>query len=201
MPARVLRYAFGMTVKRFEDLVCWQLAHALKCEVIAFTAAPPASRDFKYRDEIREASASATSNIAEAFGRFRTGDAARFCEFAVGSLDETRDRLIDGRDRGYLTDQVFSRLANLAQAARRATVGWLRYLKGPAKQRENPTESTSNQNPKGSTQNPRGSTQNTKGSTQNPKGSTQNPRASAENPRASAQNPPRAPSRKSPNRG
>ena len=66
-------------------------------------------------------SASAPANIAEGFGRFRPGDFARFLEIARASLDETRNHLIDGRDRGYLADPLYSRLQNLTRAARKST--------------------------------------------------------------------------------
>jgi four helix bundle protein len=81
----------------------------------------PASKDFKYRDQIRDSSSSAPSNIAEGFGRFRPGDFARFLEFAVASLKETQNHLIDGRDRGYLANPLYSRLHNLARAALKTT--------------------------------------------------------------------------------
>jgi len=120
--------ACGVGVRRFEDLVCWQLAHALKCEVIEFTATGPVSRDFRYCDQIRESSASAASNIAEAFGRYRRADAARFCQYAVASLQETLNHLIDGEDRKYLDRRLRSRLSNLARAALKATKNWMFYL-------------------------------------------------------------------------
>jgi four helix bundle protein len=119
-----------MAVRDFRDLVCWRLAHALKCEVFAFTATGPAARDFKYRDQIRESSASAPGNIAEAFGRFGRSDAARFCQYAIASLQETVNHLIDGRDRQYLDERLCSRLLNLARAALRATKNWMFYLQG-----------------------------------------------------------------------
>jgi four helix bundle protein len=118
-----------MGVERFEDLVCWQLARALKCEVLEFTAKPPAPRDFEYCNQIRKSSASSPSNIAEAFGRYRGGDGARFCEYAIASFDETRNHLIDGRDRGYLSPALCSRLSNLDRSARRATRNWMLSLK------------------------------------------------------------------------
>jgi len=65
------------------DLVCWRLSYELKGEVVAFTSTGPAARDFKYRDQIRDSSASAPRNIAEGFGRFRARDSARFYEIAV----------------------------------------------------------------------------------------------------------------------
>jgi four helix bundle protein len=118
-----------MAVRRFEELVCWQLAHQLKCEVLAITATPPASRDFEYCDQIRASSASATSNIAEGFGRFRPREFARFLEIARSSLMETQDHLIDGRDRKYLDSVLYSRLRNLSEKALRATTNLMLYQK------------------------------------------------------------------------
>ena len=110
-----------MGVRDFRELVAWQLSYELKCEVFAFTAKAPASRDFKYCDQIRASSSSAPANIAEGFGRFRPREFARFLEIARASLVETRNHLIDGRDRGYLDAPLYSRLCNLARAAVKTT--------------------------------------------------------------------------------
>jgi len=82
-----------MGIRDFRDLVAWQLSYELKCEVFAFTASGPASKDFKYRDQIRDASASAPRNIAEGFGRFRPREFARYLEYARASLMETQNHL------------------------------------------------------------------------------------------------------------
>ena len=108
-------------ISDFRDLVAWQLCHTLKCEIFEFTAVGPASRDFKYRDQIRESSASAARNIAEGFKRYRPAEFARFLEFALGSLGETKDALIDGFDRKYLDEKLFTRLLNLTDAAAHVT--------------------------------------------------------------------------------
>ncbi len=110
-----------MGVHDFRDLVAWQLSYELKCEVFAFTASGAASKDFKYRDQIRDSSASAPRNIAEGFGRFRPREFARYLEFARASLIETQNHLIDGRDRGYLDLALYSRLFNLARSAGKVT--------------------------------------------------------------------------------
>ena len=110
-----------MGVRDFRELVCWRLSYALKCEVLAFIESGPASKDFKYRDQIKASSSSAPSNIAEGFGRFRPGEFARFLEIARASLIETRNHLIDGRDRDYLANPLYSRLQNLARAALKST--------------------------------------------------------------------------------
>jgi four helix bundle protein len=110
-----------MAVRTFEDLLAWRLSHELKCEVLAFTAIGSASRDFRYRDQIRASSASAPANISEGFGRRRPLDAARFYEIGRSSLMETRNHLIDGSDRGYLDPALYARLSNLSSAALKTT--------------------------------------------------------------------------------
>jgi four helix bundle protein len=110
-----------MALNDFQQLLCWQLSHELKCEVLAFTATPPASRDFDFCDQIRNSAAAAPRDIAEGFGRMRPREFARYLEFALGSLSETKASLIDARDRKYLPEPVASRLINLSAAAIRVT--------------------------------------------------------------------------------
>jgi four helix bundle protein len=127
-----------MGVSDFRELVAWQLSYELKCEVFAFTAKAPASRDFKYCDQIRSSSRSASTNIAEGFGRFRPREFARFLEIARASLVETRNHLVDGRDCGYLDDRLYSRLSNLALAARKATTNLMLSKQRAADRAERP---------------------------------------------------------------
>jgi four helix bundle protein len=115
-----------MGVRDFRDLVAWQLAETLKCEVLSFTESGPAARDLRFRDDIRASSASAPANIAEGFGRFTPGQFATFLGYAKASLVETQNHLIDARDRRYIDARLFSRLWNLAKAAERATTNLLR---------------------------------------------------------------------------
>lgn len=122
-----------MGVRDFRDLVCWQLCHELKSEVWSFTATGDASRDFKFRDQIRGSSASAQANIAEGFGRYRPAEFARFLEFACSSLRETQNHLIDARDRNYLDERLYSRLMNLSRAALRTTANLLRSKQNQAR--------------------------------------------------------------------
>jgi four helix bundle protein len=68
------------------------------------TATGEASRDFKYRDQVRDSTASAARNIAEGFGRYTPKEFARFPGYARASLIETQNHLIDGFDRGYFDE-------------------------------------------------------------------------------------------------
>jgi len=114
-----------MPIRNFEDLVCWQLSHELKCEVLAVIASPPASRDFDFCTQIRKSSRSAPANISEGFGRYAPRDFANYLRIAKASLQETRNHLIEARDRGYIRNPLYSRLLHLARAAEKATTGLL----------------------------------------------------------------------------
>src|SRR5262245_41819217 len=75
-------HAQAMSVRDFRDLVAWQLADALRLEVIQFTSEGAAARDFRFRDDIRASAGSAPANIADGFGRFRLRPFAQFLEYA-----------------------------------------------------------------------------------------------------------------------
>jgi hypothetical protein len=65
----------GVTaVKRFEDLIVWQLAVAVRDSVYVLTGSARASCDFAFRQQIRDSASSAPRNIAEGFQRDTPGD-------------------------------------------------------------------------------------------------------------------------------
>jgi four helix bundle protein len=107
-------------VSRYEDLICWQLAHELEQEVFALTETGPASRDFKFRNQIRDSSSSATRNIAEGFGRYWPPEFSNFMLIARGSLVETHNSIRTGLDRAYFTREQAERMQRLAQRSRKA---------------------------------------------------------------------------------
>jgi hypothetical protein len=67
------------TIERFEDIVGWQKGRELTNFVYAITRQQPFGRDLGLRDQIRRASISLMSNIAEGFGRESNRSLANFC--------------------------------------------------------------------------------------------------------------------------
>jgi four helix bundle protein len=118
--------------RRYEDLVCWQLARELERRVFAFTATMPAAKDFEYCEQIRSSSSSGARNLAEGFGRFWPGENARLVRIARASLMETRDHLGAGRERGYMTASEHHELNVLANRAIGATTRYAVYLESAA---------------------------------------------------------------------
>src|SRR5215467_4652679 len=90
-------------VRRYQDLICWQLADELEKLVFELTETGPASKDFKFRDQIRDASSSATRNMAEGFGRFLPAQHANFLRIAKSSLFETHNCT------GWVQERLFQR--------------------------------------------------------------------------------------------
>jgi four helix bundle protein len=116
-------------VRRYEDLIAWQLSFKLQREVMAITATGPAASDLKFRDQLRDAASSPCRNIAEGFGRFAPREFARFLVIARGSLTETHNHLREARARGYIDDVDCERLSGLAVRASIATMRLIRYLR------------------------------------------------------------------------
>jgi four helix bundle protein len=89
-------------VRRYQDLVCWHPADKLEKLVFELTETGPASRDFKFRNQIRDSSSSKTRNMAEGFGRFLPAPHANFLRIAKSSLFETHNsrlsEAVDARD-------------------------------------------------------------------------------------------------------
>ena len=53
------------TIRKFEDIEIWQTARKLSLKVFQLTEAGPASRDYKFKDQIRDSAVSVMDNIAE----------------------------------------------------------------------------------------------------------------------------------------
>jgi four helix bundle protein len=90
-------------VRRYQDLIAWQLADAFKREVFRLVQGDPGI-DFRYRSQLIDATSSVASNIVEGFLRCSRGDFARYLAISLGSLGEAETRLRDGILLGYFSE-------------------------------------------------------------------------------------------------
>ena len=127
-----------MGIHDFRELAAWQRVDELRREIIALTSKEPASRDFKFRDQIRDAIGSACRNTSEGWGRFRPADNARFIEYARASLDEVQDGLIEAKEKKYIDDALYDRLWTLTRRALGTNTNYLKYLQRCARTGEKP---------------------------------------------------------------
>lgn len=109
--------------------------HELSNEIWKATDRPPASHNFKFCGQIRDASDSAARNVAEGFGRYSPGQFAHFLDVARASALETKTLLIKGLDVGYWKQEEFDRLDQLANRGIQAVAKLQRYLRSPRAKR------------------------------------------------------------------
>ena len=119
-----------MGARHFTELEVWQLADDLRGYIHELTENGPASRAFKFRDQIRESSDSACDNTAEGFGRYRHREFSRFLEIANGSLDECESQLLGGRRKRLFTEEQVAVGRNKIERTRKALQRLKSYLDG-----------------------------------------------------------------------
>lgn len=99
-----------MGVKYFEDLEIWKEARNLSKEIYGLTRLSDFAKDYGLADQIRRASVSIMSNIAEGFERGGNQEFIQFLYIAKGSCGEVRAQLYVALDQGYLSKEKFNEL-------------------------------------------------------------------------------------------
>jgi four helix bundle protein len=94
-----------MEVKNFEDLEIWKDARLLTKAIYQMTKDTRFSKDFALRDQIRRASMSVMSNIAEGFERGGNQEFIQFLYIAKASCGEVRSQLYVAMDQSYVTQK------------------------------------------------------------------------------------------------
>jgi four helix bundle protein len=89
----------------FEKLEVWQKSRLLVKIVYRVTQSFPTEERYGLTSQLRRASVSVSSNIAEGSTRWSKKDKARFYEIAYGSLIEVMNQLILSTDLGFLNDE------------------------------------------------------------------------------------------------
>ena len=96
--------------------------------VFELTEAGPVSKDFKFRDQIRDSSSSSTRCMAEGFGRFWPREHAALLRMGKASLFETHNSAGAGFRKGYFTREQSEKMQRLAKRSGKAATNLIRYL-------------------------------------------------------------------------
>ena len=98
-------------MRDFRKLVIWQKAHALVLEIYKATGGFPGEERYGLTNQIRRASVSIPSNIAEGSGHGSELEFARYLQLAAASASEVQYQIILARDLGYLAGESYAELA------------------------------------------------------------------------------------------
>jgi len=124
----VVATVVGMGVRRYQDLLAWQLADELKKKVYELVDNSPARDDRRFCEQIKASASSAPSNIAEGFAYYRHAEFARYVRIAKASENETHNHLGDGVDRHHWSPREAKAAQDLADRAIGAATRLLQYL-------------------------------------------------------------------------
>ena len=100
-------------IEEFEDLVVWQKGIQMVKQIYIVTDEGKLSKDFGLKDQLRRASVSIPTNIAEGFERRSRKEYLNFLNIAKGSAGEVHSLLRVALEVGYLDTSTHSQLANL----------------------------------------------------------------------------------------
>jgi len=94
----------------YRKLSVYQKAMDLVVEIYKLLKKFPLEERYALCDQIRRASISVPSNIAEGMGRFSDKEKIHFLEISNGSLMETMCQLEIGKQLGYLSQEDYQRV-------------------------------------------------------------------------------------------
>jgi len=116
------------TIKRFEEMLCWQASRDLVNLVYQLTKNDQFKRDFDLVSQIRRSAVSSMANMAEGFHRSSNRDFIKFLDYSRASVAETVSHAYVAFDQGYLTEEELKDLHRQAEAVWKSTNGFMTYL-------------------------------------------------------------------------
>lgn len=118
-----------MEVFGYRKLVAYQKAKDVVKRTYKMLKKFPAEERYAMCDQLRRASISITSNIAEGVNRFSVKDKAHFVEIAYGSLMEVSSQLELAEELGYITTADRQNMDELIEEDARLLSGLLNSYK------------------------------------------------------------------------
>jgi len=113
----------------FKDLTVWQKSVKLTSEIYRLTARFPRSEQFGLTSQMRRASVSIASNIAEGYGRASIGEYVQFLGHARGSNCELQTQLIIANILGFCDEDGYEPTERLSAEISRMLIAMMNKLK------------------------------------------------------------------------
>ncbi len=115
-------------IEKFEDIESWKIAREITKLVYEVSSIGNFSRDFALVNQIRRASISILSNIAEGFERSGNKEFLQFLAIAKDSCGEVRAQLYVALDQNYIDKKQFEEISSKLLETNRMISGLMKYL-------------------------------------------------------------------------
>lgn len=101
------------TIKSYKDLLVWQKGIVIVKEIYLLCSDLPKDEMYGLQSQMKRASISIPSNIAEGYGRNYTQNYIQFIRIARGSLLELETQKIKSKELGFINQDKFESINNL----------------------------------------------------------------------------------------
>lgn len=112
----------------FEEITSWQKAREFNKKIYLITENILFKKDYDLVRQIRRASISVSSNIAEGYERNSDKELIHFLYIAKASAGEVRSQLYLAFDLNYITEEDFSDLFENISNISKLISGFIKYL-------------------------------------------------------------------------
>jgi four helix bundle protein len=113
----------------YNDLDVWKECQKLVTEVYRVTKDFPKEEVYGLTNQVRRASISIISNIAEGVGRNTTKDALQFFYISRGSLFEAEAQFIVAKDLEYISEEQLKEILLQFTTCKKLLNGFINYHK------------------------------------------------------------------------
>lgn len=116
-------------MRKYQNLEIWVRSHKLTLDIYDATRIHfPREEMFALTSQIRRASSSIPTNIAEGCGRKSNTDFAHFLQISVGSATEVEYQLLLAKDLHYLNEETYNKLSNEIIEIRKMIVAFIKNI-------------------------------------------------------------------------
>lgn len=117
------------TIKRFEDLECWQEGREFVKQVYQLTKNEGFNRDFELKNQITRSAVSVMANTAEGFHRNSNKDFMKFLDYSRSSLAETISHGYVALDQNYINEKEMHQIKQQADVIWKKINKLISYLR------------------------------------------------------------------------
>ena len=117
------------TIRRFDNLECWQEARGLVSLVYELTKKELFRKDFELMGQVKRSAISSMANIAEGFHRASARDFMRFLDYSRSSIAETVSHCYVALDQDYLDEVDMEKVKHQADIAWKKVNNFISYLR------------------------------------------------------------------------
>jgi four helix bundle protein len=113
----------------FKDILAWQAGYKLTLSLYKFTKNFPQEEEFGLKSELRRASVSVISNIAEGFRKYSLKEGLHFYNRSQSSLEEIKCQSLLAKDLGYFDEKAYDEVDKLSIECGKTLNGWINSQK------------------------------------------------------------------------